>query len=106
MEAVMRAVTFLLPLALAGCAYAPQWQKDGATQDESREDAKLCEYESLKVVEKEDRHLRATHGQELDKSCRRRDLTIACMRSKGYEVVKNNTSRTGHCAQLPEASSK
>jgi hypothetical protein len=91
---------------MAGCAYAPLWQKDGATREQSSEDAKLCEYESLKVVEKEDRHLRSTHGQEMDKSCRRRDLTIACMRSKGYEMVKNSTSPTSQCAQQLEASSK
>jgi hypothetical protein len=102
----MRAIAFLLLLALAGCAHAPQWQKDGATQQQSSEDAKLCATESLEVVAKEDRHLRSTHGQEMDKSCRRRDLTIACMQSKGYEMAKNHSSRASQCAQQPEASSK
>jgi hypothetical protein len=77
---------------LAGCAQAPQWQKEGATQEQSREDAMLCEYESLKIVEKEDPHIRSTHGLEVDKSSRRRDLTIACMQCKGYEKAQKNTS--------------
>ena len=79
-------------VALAGCAQAPQWQKEGATKEQISQDAKLCQNESLKIVEKEDPHIRSTHGQEMDKSSRRRDLTIACMRSKGYEKARKNAS--------------
>lgn len=84
------AIVFVV--TLTGCAQAPQWQKDEVTQEQSSEDAKLCAAESLKIMEKEDPHIRATHGQEMDKSSRRRDLTIACMRDKGYEKVQKNAS--------------
>ena len=82
----------LFVFLLVACAHSPNWQKDGATQVQSRQDAKLCEYESLKIVEKENPHIRSTHGQEMDKSARRRVLTIACMRSKGYEEAQKNAS--------------
>lgn len=62
-------LAMLFAFLLVACAHSPNWQKDGATQVQSRQDAKLCEYESLKIVEKEDPHIRSTHGQEMDKSC-------------------------------------
>lgn len=84
----MGRLAIVFVVMLAGCAQALHWQKGGATQAQSNEDAKLYEFESLKVVQKEDPHLISTFGQELDISSRRRHLTIACMRSKGYEMVQ------------------
>ena len=93
LDGSVKAIPCALLLVLAGCVQAPQWHKDGATQEQISEDAKLCQNESLKVVQNEDRHIRSTYGQEMDKSARRRELTTVCMRAKNYEMDKDNSLR-------------
>ncbi len=72
-----------LVLALAGCAGPPPvWVKPGATAAEFEADKRYCEFEMAKV--QSDPSLKTGVGQGIDLSIRKRDLGIACMRSRGY----------------------
>jgi len=72
-------------LVLCGCAAKPViWDKPGGTQAEFDADKRYCEFEVMKATQQTDPTLRTVFGQELDRAMRQRDLTISCMRMKGY----------------------
>lgn len=82
---VMKAPALLLCVFLLGCAAkAPVWDKPGATQEQFDADKRFCEFEVLKASQGTDPTLKTVVGQELDRSMRRRDLALSCMRMKGY----------------------
>lgn len=81
----MRYAALALAL-LAGCAQQQTvvWEKPDATQESFEADKRSCEFEVLKATQGVDPTYRTVVGQEADLAMRRRELTLSCMRSKGY----------------------
>lgn len=67
---------------LAGCATAPTWYKDGATQASFDADKAECEYEAIKYAGNSG----VSVGQAYAAAMQRQDIVLACLRQKGYST--------------------
>lgn len=86
----MKVVGVLAAVLLAACGTQPHqpitWHKDGGNQKEYEQDVAKCEYEVSLATQTVDTSLRGGLAQEIDRSLRRNELAVKCMRARGYST--------------------
>ena len=73
----------MLAIGLAGCAKQVLY-KPGANAFDFEADKSACEYEALKYAGGYDNSYTSAVGSAMDMAIRRNDITMACMRQKGW----------------------
>jgi len=76
--------TLALAGIVAGCA-SGDLRKDGATSAELQADMHACESMAINELPSGDPSMSDAVSIEAEQAMRRRDLAIACMRSKGWK---------------------
>ncbi len=76
-------VGVVLTIGLAGCAKQVLY-KPGANVWDFEADKSACEYEALKYAGGYDNSYASAFGSSLDMALRRNEITMACMRQKGW----------------------
>lgn len=76
----MRWMIIAVGFVLSGCASGPTWYKDGATQASFDADKAECRYEAIKNGGSFD----PSFGKSYAVAMHRDEITIACLRHKGY----------------------
>ena len=77
-------------IIMAGCAPKTVLTKPGFTQAEWDRDLAQCKYEAASSTQGVDYSYQTVIGQSLDQAFRRRDLTLLCMKAKGYVEMQAN----------------
>lgn len=79
----------MLAVGLAGCAKQVLY-KPGANDFDFEADKSSCEYEALKYAGGYDNSYSTAVGSALDMALRRNEITMACMRQKGWQPAPAN----------------
>ncbi|AEC22282.1 hypothetical protein PT7_P046 (plasmid) [Pusillimonas sp. T7-7] len=79
----MRSFVVIAVIVLAGCATAPTWYKDGATQASFDADKAECQYEAIKHAG----NYGTSVGQGYAAAMHRDSIIMACLRHKGYSTT-------------------
>lgn len=84
-------VGLMLAVGLAGCAKQVLY-KPGANAFDFETDKSACEYEALKYAGGYDNSYASAVGSAMDMAIRRNELTMACMRQKGWHPAPTSNA--------------